>query len=86
MTMERLAQETGGRMFQVSKKESLEQIYATIQDELRNQYNLGYTPTHKAGAEAEYRHIQLTVKEKGYKVQAREGYYPSQQVSAKAGN
>jgi hypothetical protein len=25
---------------------------------------------------AEYRHIQVTVKPKGLKVQAREGYYP----------
>jgi VWFA-related protein len=82
--MERLAQETGGRMFQVSKKEPIEQIYATIQDELRNQYNLGYTPTHKDGDGADYRRIQLTVKEKGYKVQAREGYYASRQVDTKA--
>ncbi len=84
--MERLAQETGGRMFQVSKKEPIEQIYTTIQDELRNQYNLGYTPNQKDGDGPEYRHIQVTVKEKGYKVQAREGYYASRQVSTTAGN
>lgn len=81
--MERLAQETGGRMFQVSKKESLEQIYATIQDELRNQYNLGYTPAQKDSDGEDYRHIQVTVKEKGYKVQAREGYYVTQPAATK---
>jgi VWFA-related protein len=36
--------ETGGRLFEVSKKETVDQIYATIEEELRSQYVLGYTP------------------------------------------
>ena len=33
--MRRLAQETGGRSFEVSKNESISQIYGEIEDELR---------------------------------------------------
>ena len=42
--LERISNETGGRLFEVSKKESVDQIYSQIQEELRNQYSLGYTP------------------------------------------
>src|SRR5579862_5472378 len=40
--MIRLAKETGGSFFQVSKKQSIEQIYGIIEQELRSQYNLGF--------------------------------------------
>ncbi len=83
--LERLSRETGGRMFVVSKKESIEQIYSQIQDELRNQYNLGYTPDRAGNSGSDYRHIHLAVKEKDLQVQAREGYYPSRQLDTKAG-
>src|ERR1700676_4964529 len=42
--LEQISKETGGRMFEVSKKETVEKIYAQIEEELRNQYSLGYTP------------------------------------------
>jgi VWFA-related protein len=71
--LERISKETGGRLFEVSKKESVDQIYAQIQEELRNQYSLGYSPDR--GAESGYRKIQVAVKQKDVAVQAREGYY-----------
>src|SRR6202035_3768615 len=40
----RISKETGGRLFEVSKKQPIEQIYSSIQQELRNQYSLGFTP------------------------------------------
>jgi hypothetical protein len=43
-----------------------------VQEELRNQYNLGYTPEGNAGTG--YRRIQLTTK-KDLVVQARDGYF-----------
>jgi VWFA-related protein len=71
--LERVSKETGGRLFVVSKKEPIDQIYTEIADELRHQYNLGYTP---AGAPASgYHKIQLTTKKKDLIVQARDGYY-----------
>src|SRR5579872_3531409 len=81
--LERLSRETGGRMFVVSKKDTIDHIYSQIEEELRNQYNLGYTPDRAADQGSDYRHIRVTTKQKDLTVQAREGYYPSQQVVAK---
>jgi len=72
--LEKLASETGGRMFEVSKKWSIDQIYAQIGDELRNQYSLGYTPD-RADPGTGFHKIQLATKEKDFVVQARSGYY-----------
>jgi VWFA-related protein len=70
----RISTETGGRMFEVSKKLSLDQIYAQAQEELRNQYNLGFTPN-SPDTEPGYHRIHLTTNQKGLTVQARDGYY-----------
>jgi VWFA-related protein len=72
--LQRIAKETGGGFFEVSKKEPLEQIYTRIDEELRGQYNLGFT-SDRPEAGSGYRHIQLTTKDKALAVQAREGYY-----------
>lgn len=72
--LEKLSRETGGRMFEVSKKLSIEQIYGQIQEELRNQYNIGYSPDHPNSTSG-YHKIHLAVKEKDLLVQTREGYY-----------
>lgn len=84
--LERLSRETGGHMFVVSKKDTIDKIYSEIQDELRNEYSLGYTPDRTAEDAADYRHITVSTKSKDLKVQAREGYYPAQQVAANSGN
>jgi VWFA-related protein len=70
--LQQMAHETGGGYFEVSKKASLEQIYAQVQEELRNQYNLGYTSEGNSGSG--YRRIQLTTK-KDLVVQSRDGYF-----------
>ena len=72
--LERISQETGGRLFEVSKKEPVEQIYASIEEELRNQYNLGFTPDSE-GAGPGYHKIELTTKKKDLTVQTRQGFY-----------
>ena len=72
--MQQLAQQTGGRFFEVTKKESIDDIYKTIGEELRNQYNLGFTPE-KADAESGFHKIAVTTTQKDMIVQAREGYY-----------
>jgi VWFA-related protein len=72
--LERISKETGGRLFEVSKKQPIEQIYDRIQEELRNQYNLGYTPD-PADVGAGYHKIRLMTKQKDLIVQARDGYY-----------
>jgi len=67
-----LAEQTGGRYFKVSREQSLDQVYSLIQDELRNQYNLGYIPASDGPA---YRKIRVSVNRKGLTVQSRDGYY-----------
>jgi VWFA-related protein len=71
--LDRISRETGGRMFEVSKKEPIEQIYMTISEELRNQYSLGYTPGRDVAPG--YHKIHLVVKQKDMTVQARDGYF-----------
>jgi VWFA-related protein len=71
----RISNETGGRLFEVSKKHSVDQIYSLIEEELRNQYSLGYTPERGGAPEGGYHKIQLTTKPKGLIVQSRDGYY-----------
>ena len=72
--LETIAGDTGGRMFQVSKKLPIDQIYAEIGDELRNQYSLGYTPD-RADPGVGYHKIHVVTKDKDLIVQARSGYY-----------
>jgi VWFA-related protein len=75
--LEQVSRKTGGRLFEVSKKQPIEKIYDLIQEELRNQYNLGYTPD-RPNPGPGYHKITLTSKEKRLMVQARDGYYTQQ--------
>jgi VWFA-related protein len=72
--LERISKETGGQLFEVKKKLPIEQIYAQIEEELRNQYSLAYTPD-RPGDDSTYHLIHVTVNQKDLIVQAREGYY-----------
>jgi VWFA-related protein len=72
--LQRISKETGGAFFEVSKKLPIEKIYEQIEEDLRSQYNLGYSPD-KSDAGSGFRKIKVTAKGKGLVVQAREGYY-----------
>lgn len=71
--LEQLSKQTGGRLFEVSKKEPVDKIYADIEEELRNQYSLGYTP--EKDLQPGYHKIHLSTHNKDLRVQARDGYY-----------
>lgn len=73
-TLKKLARETGGSMFEVSKKRPLKAIFDQIQEEMRNQYSIGFTPNHPPD-DREFHKIELKAKYKQYEVQARKGYY-----------
>lgn len=79
--LERMTGETGGRLFEVNRKQSVAQIYDQIAEELRAQYRLGYTPD-QATASDGYHQIDLSVKGKGLTVQTRDGYYTGPAGSA----
>lgn len=72
--LEQLAKTSGGRFFEVSKKETIEKIYADLDEELRSQYVVGYSPD-KPDATPGYHKLHLTVKQKDAQVQTRDGFY-----------
>jgi VWFA-related protein len=72
--MQRLAKETGGGYFEVSKKLSIDQVFALIQDDLRSQYSIGFVSDRPASV-SEFRKIQLTVKRPALVVQSRDRYW-----------
>jgi len=73
--MQRLARETGGGYFAVSEENPIDKIYAQIEEELRNQYSIGYTPDRPDG-DKQFRKITLTTKRQDLVIRTREGYYP----------
>ena len=79
-TLKHLSEETGGRLFQVERKNTLDSIFDQIQQEMRTQYAIGYTPTN-GKKDGSYRKIDLRTANKDLKVQVRKGYYamPNQQ-------
>ena len=72
--LNRLARETGGGYFEVTKDRTLTQIYAAINDELRSQYSLGFVSNQPVTSSG-FRKLQLKTKEKGLIVQATDRYY-----------
>jgi len=72
--LKKMAEETGGRVFRVTKKRTLQQIFDEIQEEMRSQYAIGYTPSNPV-RDGTFRRIEIRTVQKGLKVQARKGYY-----------
>jgi VWFA-related protein len=71
--LRRMSEETGGHMFRVDRRTTLESVFQEIQDEMRSQYSIGYAAP--STAPGTYRRVEVRAKEKGLKVQARKGYY-----------
>jgi len=72
--LESMSNETGGSFFEVSKKQTLDQVFDVLEAELRTQYNIGYV-SDKPATVSGFRTIQLTTKQKGLTVQARRQYW-----------
>jgi VWFA-related protein len=72
--LQRLSDDSGGSFFEVSKKQTVDQMFDILQEELRTQYSLGYV-SDKAVTVPEFRTIQLTAKQKGLVVQSRHRYW-----------
>lgn len=73
--MKKLTAETGGRVIEVGNRyEKLKEAFNQISQELRSQYNLGYTPTN-TNRDGSFRKIEIKPKQSDYKIQARSGYY-----------
>jgi VWFA-related protein len=73
-TLRKRAEETGGHAFRVDRRTTLPQIFKEIQDEMRSQYAIGYTPANPA-KDGSYRKVDVKLANKELKAQARKGYY-----------
>jgi VWFA-related protein len=70
----RMSTDSGGGFFEVSKKQTIDDVFTILEEELRSQYSLGYVSDVPLRI-AEFRKIQLTVNPKGLTVQARDRYW-----------
>jgi VWFA-related protein len=71
--LERISFETGAARYESAKGQRLKEIFAGIQDELRNQYSLSYSPDPR-DATPGFRKISLRTKQ-NLAVQTRAGYF-----------
>jgi VWFA-related protein len=65
---------TAGETFAEFTQDSIENAYARITGDARNQYTLGYTTRETAASD--YRSIEVRVHRSGLDVRAKDGYYP----------
>lgn len=65
----------GGDPYTELTRNSIEEAYASIASDTRNQYTLGYSPKATTGSSA-YRSVEVQV-DKKVKVIAKDGYYPA---------
>jgi VWFA-related protein len=73
--MKKLAEQTGGRVIEVgNNQEKLRKAFDQIAQELRSQYNIGYTPTNQK-KDGTFREVEIKTKDKDQKIQARKGYF-----------
>ena len=72
--LRKISDETGGHVFKVDRKNTLDDIFKEIQDEMRTQYAIAYTPTNPK-KDGTYRKLEFKMANKDQKVQARKGYY-----------
>jgi Ca-activated chloride channel family protein len=72
--LQKLSESTGGHVFTVSRTMSLRDIFAQIAEDLRLQYELGYTPPPDTQANS-YHKLELKAKDKKLTVQARKGFF-----------
>jgi len=73
--MEKLAEETGGRVFYPGKIEDVSHAFKMIEEELRSQYALSYKPADFV-ANGHFRPIQISARDdKNVIVRVRKGYF-----------
>ena len=72
--LQKMSSETGGHVFTVDRKHTLNDAFKELQDELRNQYSIGYVPSNTA-RDGSFRRLEIKVNRPDLVVQARKGYY-----------
>lgn len=72
--LHRMARETGGTYYEVTEKQTIEDVYSEIEEVLRNQYSIVYTPA-RAQSDGKFHKIKLRTRDRHQVVTARAGYY-----------
>lgn len=72
--MRKMSDETGGRVYKVDRKHTLDQVFKELQEEMRSQYSIAYTPLNER-KDGSYRKLEIKLSNKDLKAQARKGYY-----------
>ena len=72
--LRKLSEETGGRVYKVDRRHPLDQVFRELQEEMRSQYMIGYTPTNEV-RDGGFRKLEIRLANKDLKAQARKGYY-----------
>ncbi len=72
--LERFAEASGGRFYQIAGAAELDSIYRQIEEELRSQYLLVYEPP--ASGRRELRRVEVEVLREGPRARSSLGYYP----------
>lgn len=70
----RMAAETGGEALEVSREKPIEAVFGEIEELLRNQYSIGYTPARRDDS-GKFHKIKLTTTDRTLTVRTRAGYY-----------
>ena len=72
--LRKMSDETGGRVYKVDRRHPLDEVFKELQEEMRIQYSMAYTPTNEV-KDGGYRHLEVRMANKDLKAQARKGYY-----------
>ncbi|HST51034.1 MAG TPA: VWA domain-containing protein [Pyrinomonadaceae bacterium] len=85
--LNKISERTGGRAYFPRNEEDLRAAFAQIQDELRSQYLVAYSPTNKA-KDGTYRKVEITVvnpdlRKENLRLTYRQGYFARSAVDVK---
>jgi VWFA-related protein len=72
--LKQMLDETGGQVFRIDRKLTLQAAFDELNAEMRSQYAIGYVPTNPA-KDGTFRRVEIRTGNRDWKVQARKGYY-----------
>ena len=72
--LHRWSDPTGGHVYRIDRRLTLDMAFKQLQEEMRSQYAIGYTPTNDV-KDGTYRKLDIKMASKDLKAQARKGYY-----------
>jgi VWFA-related protein len=84
--LKKMSEETGGRVFRADRKGGLDEAFRQLQEEMRSQYAIGYTPVTegvvRSAKQGDFRKLEVRTRDKNLRVQARKGYYAKSKEAA----